>query len=137
MLKTCGHGKLLDDQCLACAMMWRIEQRKDTEIAHLRARVQELEATMIDDIWLSDDPVEVAAKYPYYAETMHRLEAILDLAQLRGVTGPEIASMMASLHARAVARLHPNEQQREHVIEVFRHALITIQNDLKNNADIT
>lgn len=82
-------------------------------------------------IWLADDPA-AAAKYPYYAETMQRLEAVLHLAELQGVTGPEIASMMASLHARAVARLYPNEQQREHVIAVFREALITCQNDLAN-----
>jgi hypothetical protein len=62
--------------------------------------------------------------------TISRLEACLELAQLSGVTGPEIASMLASLHARAVARLRPNEQQREHVIDVFREALITCQNDL-------
>ncbi len=80
-------------------------------------------------IWLTDDS-EAAAKYPYYAETMARLESVLDLAQLQGVTGPEIASMMASLHARAVARLHPNEQQREYVIRVFREAVITCQADL-------
>jgi hypothetical protein len=42
--KMCGHGKPLDEDCLACAMMWRIEQRKDAEIIHLRARVQELES---------------------------------------------------------------------------------------------
>ena len=45
-------------------------------------------------------------------------------------TAPEIASMMASLHARAIARLRPNEAQREHVISIFREALITCQNDL-------
>lgn len=82
-------------------------------------------------IWLIDD-AEAAAKYPHYAETIQRLEAVLDLAQLQGVTGPEIASMMASLHARAIARLRPNAQQREHVINVFRQALITCQNDLEN-----
>jgi hypothetical protein len=80
-------------------------------------------------IWLSDDP-DAAVKYPYYAETIQRLAAVLDLAQLQGVTGPEIASMMASLHAHAVARLHPNTEQRETVINVFREALITCQNDL-------
>jgi hypothetical protein len=80
--------------------------------------------------WLSDDP-DAITKYPHYVETMRRLEAVLDLAQLQGVTGPEIASMMASLHARAVARLYPNDQQREHVINIFREALITCQNDLK------
>jgi hypothetical protein len=85
-------------------------------------------------IWLADDP-EAAAKYPHYEETIRRLEAVLDLAQLQGVTGPEIASMMASLHARAVAWLQPNEQQREHVIAVFREALITLQNDLKGVTD--
>jgi hypothetical protein len=56
---------------------------------------------------------------------------MLDLAQARGVTGPEIASMTASLHARAVARLHPNQEQREHAISVFREALIIIQNDIE------
>jgi hypothetical protein len=81
------------------------------------------------NIWLDKD--EAAAKYPYYQETMKRLEAVLDLAQLQGVTGPEIASMMASLHARAVARLHPNEEQRARVINVFREALIVCQNDLE------
>lgn len=44
LYKLCSHGKPLDEDCLACAMMWRIEQRKDAEIARLRARVQELEA---------------------------------------------------------------------------------------------
>lgn len=42
----CGHGKPLTEQCLACAMMWRIEQRKDAELARLRARVAELEAKL-------------------------------------------------------------------------------------------
>ena len=41
--RRCGHGKPLDEECLACAMMWRIEQRKDAEIARLKARVAELE----------------------------------------------------------------------------------------------
>jgi len=85
---------------------------------------------MSDRIWMANDPL-AAVKYPHYAGTMRRLEAVLDLAQLQGVTGPEIASMMASLHARAVARLHPNEQQREHVIAVFRQALLTCQADLE------
>jgi hypothetical protein len=44
LLRYCGHGKPLDEECLACAMMWRIEQRKEAEIARLRARVAELEA---------------------------------------------------------------------------------------------
>lgn len=39
----CSHGKPLSEECLACAMMWRIEERKDAEIARLRARVAELE----------------------------------------------------------------------------------------------
>lgn len=82
-----------------------------------------------ESIWMRDHP-DAATKYPYYAETMGRLEAVLDLAQQQGgVTGPEFASMLASLHARAVARLRPNEQQREHVIVVFREALITLIND--------
>lgn len=89
-----------------------------------------------ETIWLSDDP-EAAAKYPYYAETIQRLEAVLDLAQLQGVSMPEIASMMGSLHARAVARLHPTEQNREHIIAVFREAVITCQNDLKNISSST
>jgi hypothetical protein len=86
------------------------------------------EPSTTTNIWLNDE--DAAVKYPHYHETMAWLEAILDLAQLQGVTGPEIASMMASLHARAVARLRPNEQQRELVISVFREALITCQNDL-------
>lgn len=40
----CSHGKPLVEVCLACAMMWRIEQRREAEIVRLRARVQELEA---------------------------------------------------------------------------------------------
>jgi hypothetical protein len=46
--RYCGHGKSLDEECLACKMMWRIEQRKDAEIAQLRARVAELEARLAD-----------------------------------------------------------------------------------------
>lgn len=44
LLKMCGHGKPLDEECMACAIMFRIEERKDAEIVRLRARVQELEA---------------------------------------------------------------------------------------------
>lgn len=80
-------------------------------------------------IWLSAD--EAFAKYPYYQETVAQLEAVLNLAQLKGVTIQEITSMMASLHARALARLHPNSEQREAVIDVFREAVITCQNDLE------
>jgi hypothetical protein len=43
-MKTCGHGKTMDQECLVCAKLWKIEQRKDAEIAQLRARVAELEA---------------------------------------------------------------------------------------------
>lgn len=80
-------------------------------------------------IWLEDDLV-AALQYPYYAETMTQLEAILDQAQRRGVTRPEIASILASLHAQAIAYLRPNDQQRELTVNVFREAVITFQNDL-------
>ena len=42
--RVCGHGKSLDVECLACAMIWRIDQKKDADIAALKARVAELEA---------------------------------------------------------------------------------------------
>jgi hypothetical protein len=41
--KYCNHGKSLDVECLACAMIWRIDQRKDEQIIMLKARVAELE----------------------------------------------------------------------------------------------
>lgn len=33
----CGHGKGMFEECLACAMMFRIEQRKDARIKALEA----------------------------------------------------------------------------------------------------
>jgi hypothetical protein len=38
--RMCSHGKGLEQECLACAMMWRIEQRKDAEISRLRGFAQ-------------------------------------------------------------------------------------------------
>jgi hypothetical protein len=38
----CGHGKTMHEECLACAMMFRIEQRKDAKIAALEAEVARL-----------------------------------------------------------------------------------------------
>jgi hypothetical protein len=36
MAKRCAHGKSLDEECLACAAMDRIERRKEEEAARLR-----------------------------------------------------------------------------------------------------
>lgn len=82
---------------------------------------------MPDKIWINRE--ELAAKYPFYAETESALREVLHLAQLKGVTNPEITSMLATLHARAIARLHPNKRQREYTIDLFRQAVITFQND--------
>lgn len=40
----CSHGKSLDDDCRACEMMDRIEEKKDNEIQTLRNKVAILEA---------------------------------------------------------------------------------------------
>ena len=42
MLTICGHGKPLDETCLACAMMWRIEQRKDAATEEMRQALEEI-----------------------------------------------------------------------------------------------
>jgi hypothetical protein len=42
--RMCGHGKWIGQECLACNMLWRIECKRDEEIACLRARVAELES---------------------------------------------------------------------------------------------
>ena len=31
--RRCGHGVSLDARCLACEMMWRIEERIETKLA--------------------------------------------------------------------------------------------------------
>lgn len=41
--RMCGHGKWIGQECLACAALWRIECKRDEEIARLRARIAELE----------------------------------------------------------------------------------------------
>lgn len=41
-MMRCGHGKAMHEECLACAMMFRIEQRKDAKIAALEAEVARL-----------------------------------------------------------------------------------------------
>jgi hypothetical protein len=70
------------------------------------------------------------AQYPLYRETKERLLAVLQLAQEQGMTGPEFASLLATLHAEAIARLNPNTQQLEHSVQIFRGAVLTIQADL-------
>jgi hypothetical protein len=80
------------------------------------------------DIWLND--AEAASRYPHYQETFARLEAVLRLAQALGVTDQEIASMCATLHARAVAQLRPGNAQMAHVTGVFQQAVRSFMDDL-------
>jgi hypothetical protein len=80
-------------------------------------------------IWRADDP-EFHEKYPHYAETMRMLEAVLDLAQLKGVTPPEFAAILATLHSRVIAWLRPTDEQLESAISAFRAAVKGLQKDV-------
>jgi hypothetical protein len=80
-----------------------------------------------DSIWLTEE--EAALRYPNLEETGKQLMAVLWLAQARGVTPPEIASLCATMHAQVVADLRPNTLQLDTVTEVFREAVRTFMTD--------
>jgi hypothetical protein len=75
--------------------------------------------------WLTDQ--EMDEHFPLYREAAEQIEAILEGARLKGMSPQEIASIMATLHAKAIADLDPPDEQIEFVVGIFREAIITLR----------
>lgn len=80
--------------------------------------------SITDRLWLT--PEEARAEFPNYGKTMNRLEVILDEAQRDDkVTDQEVTAILATLHARALARLQPDMDQLGQSIEILAEATMS------------
>lgn len=66
MTQVCSHGKSMDEECLACNVLWRIDQRRDRKLAKLTKIVGELQhAIKVLDLDAASDDYARGARDAY------------------------------------------------------------------------
>jgi hypothetical protein len=87
---------------------------------------------MARSIWFDDDPL-ARVTYPHYVETVNRVMDVLAAAETeQGVSPQEIAAILTSLHAMAVARLRPDADNLAVVTAAFQQAVIEYQKEAED-----